>query len=100
MQLLLGGCVFAVVGGAMLRRLTGLIFMFAAAMYTNGADAHWRRNCPIPTDVAPVWGSSPIIGWQYPCHKVMQSFAPATCWKVHIVETPFGLERRRTYICR
>jgi hypothetical protein len=77
-----------------------LALISVASMYVNAADAHWRRNCPIPTDVPPVWGWSPIVGWQYPCHRIRENFAPAACWRTYVVETAFGIEQRRDYICR
>jgi hypothetical protein len=77
-----------------------LALISVLSLYANAADAHWRRNCPVPTDVPPVWGWSPIVGWQYPCHRIRENFAPAACWRTYVVETAFGIEQRRDYICR
>jgi hypothetical protein len=84
----------------MLRASVVLALILMAIVSADAADAHWRRNCPIPTDVPPVWGFSPIVGWQYPCQRIRDDFAPAACWRTYLVETSFGFEQRRDYICR
>jgi hypothetical protein len=73
-----------------------------ALFQADSAHAHWDSNCPIPRDLPPLWQASfsPIIGWRYPCHKVMRSFAPPTCWHTYTVATAFGREVHSEFICR
>ena len=83
-----------------MQKAVGLVLIALATLYAGAADAHWRRNCPIPTDLSPYWASGPIVGWTYPCHRVRANFAPPRCWRTYVIETAFGLEQRRDYLCR
>ena len=86
----------------MTKNLIALGILILALFTAGSASAHWDSNCPIPRDLPPLWQASwsPIIGWRYPCHKVMRSFAPPTCWRTYTVATAFGSEVRSEFFCR
>ncbi len=86
----------------MLRIVTALVVLSAAALVPNLAVSGWDRDCPIPRDVPSPWQAawSPIVGWRYPCHRVMRDFAPPACWRTYAVTTAFGVELHRDFICR
>lgn len=85
----------------MTKSLAALVL--SLGLFTAGsAYAHWETNCPVPHDLPTLWlvYQSPVIGWRYPCHKIMRNFAPPTCWRTYKITTALGIETRHDFFCR